>query len=448
MGPYRLFLFALCLATALNPLNSSMIAVTLVAFREDFDLSVAAVSWVITAFYIASAAIQPLLGQVADEHGPRRILLVGMAIVVVGCLVAAAATSWFMLCLGRVVSACGTSAAFPAAIALIGRDAPARTHVSMLARIQLSGSLAVAVGPVVGGLLLAAGGWRAVFLVSIPLAGLAAAAVLISVNTDPRPPNRRATHFARDLDVRGVVLMTLALTTTVLTLQAATWFSRALYATILLASSVALVRTERRHPRPAVDFRVLSDNPALARVYGAWLLLCTFYYTVLYGLPQLLEDLGRLPHTSIGLALAPLAVTSVAITPFIVWAFRRRTPSKVLKIGTGFSVLVCVTSLAAGEWPTFWVGALIGCALGLTNGAVTLATNQQIFDATPTGQAGTSAAMFQSLRYAGAIASTCVLGFAFQQQATPQGWAVAIFICTAACIAALVLTAANSNNAT
>ena len=61
----------LSLGTALNPLNSSMIAVALVVLRADFGLDVAAVTWVVTSFYLASAAGQPLMGRLADRFGPE-----------------------------------------------------------------------------------------------------------------------------------------------------------------------------------------------------------------------------------------------------------------------------------------------------------------------------------------------------------------------------------------
>src|SRR5438128_12697072 len=79
---------ALSLGTALNPLNSSMIAVALVVLRQDFALDVATVTWVITSFYLASAAGQPLMGRLADRFGPRRLFTFGMAVVAVSCLLA------------------------------------------------------------------------------------------------------------------------------------------------------------------------------------------------------------------------------------------------------------------------------------------------------------------------------------------------------------------------
>lgn len=92
---------ALSIGTALNPLNSSMIAVALVVLREDFALDVATVTWVITAFYLASAAGQPLMGRLADRFGPRRLFTFGMALVAVTCAIAPFLPSFALVCVAR-----------------------------------------------------------------------------------------------------------------------------------------------------------------------------------------------------------------------------------------------------------------------------------------------------------------------------------------------------------
>jgi MFS family permease len=72
----------LCTGTALSALNSGMIAVALATIRRDFTLDIATVTWVITSYYLASAALQPLMGRLADRYGPRRLFTFGMAVIV------------------------------------------------------------------------------------------------------------------------------------------------------------------------------------------------------------------------------------------------------------------------------------------------------------------------------------------------------------------------------
>src|SRR5438045_1618744 len=70
------------LGTLLNPLNSSMIAVALVPMRDDFGVTLAAASWLVTAFYVTAAIGQPLMGRVADVIGPKRVFCAGWVVVI------------------------------------------------------------------------------------------------------------------------------------------------------------------------------------------------------------------------------------------------------------------------------------------------------------------------------------------------------------------------------
>lgn len=109
----------LSLGTALNPLNSSMIAVALVVLRADFALDVATVTWVVTSFYLTSAAGQPLMGRLADRFGPRRLFLLGMALVAVTCALAPFAPNFALLCVARAFMALGTATAYPSAVVMV-----------------------------------------------------------------------------------------------------------------------------------------------------------------------------------------------------------------------------------------------------------------------------------------------------------------------------------------
>lgn len=158
-------LMPLALSTILNPLNSSMVAVALVSMQRDFGVSISTVTWVISAFYLAACAGQPLMGRFADRFGPRRVLMAGMVLVAVAAVVAPFAPGFGVVVACRVVQSRGTSTAFPSAMTVLRREQSTRGP----AVIATANTVGAALGPVLGGILVALGGWEAIFWMNLPL---------------------------------------------------------------------------------------------------------------------------------------------------------------------------------------------------------------------------------------------------------------------------------------
>src|SRR5690348_12261757 len=115
----RRMVAAVALATLLNPLNSSMIAVALVPIQAEFHASVGDAAWLIAGFYIAAAVGQPLMGRLADQLGPRRVFLTGLVLAGVAGPLAPFAPSIGWLAWLRVLQSIGTSAAYPSGMAML-----------------------------------------------------------------------------------------------------------------------------------------------------------------------------------------------------------------------------------------------------------------------------------------------------------------------------------------
>lgn len=179
-------IFPVALGTVLNPLNSSMISVALVAIALDFQVTSTTVTWLISAFYLMASIGQPLMGRFADRFGPRRVFMLGMAIVVVSGVVGPFSPDVAWLVVARVIQALGTSAGFPSAVAVIRSMAVTRgTDVQAgLSVISMMTSLSAAVGPFIGGLVILFGGWEALFWLNIPLAAIALVAAWLWVPHD------------------------------------------------------------------------------------------------------------------------------------------------------------------------------------------------------------------------------------------------------------------------
>jgi MFS family permease len=402
----------LSLGTALNPLNSSMIAVALVVLRGDFGLDVATVTWVITSFYLASAAGQPLMGRLADRFGPRRMFTLGMGAVAIACALAPFSPNFALLCVARAVMALGTATAYPSAVVMIGAIAHrAGTESSrQLGRIQMANTSAAAVGPVAGGLLVGQVGWEALFLVNVPLA---LAALFIVRKVAPADGVRERGSFARlarDSDIPGITGFVGSLLLVMMALLDVApgyrwWMLGA--GTVVAA---LFVWRELCFSPPFLDLRLLGRNRPLMLVYLGFAVFSSVYYFVFFGLPQLLQEAGGYDPGLVGLLMLPLAAMSVLATPWAVRAMGKFGVRRVLIAG-----VVLLTLVAALMW--LLTGSLaiplvlaLTTLMGVPYGAVGIASNQGMFLSTRPQERGVAAGIYQTCRYVGAITATVLIG--------------------------------------
>lgn len=421
---------ALSLGTSLNPLNSSMIAVALVVLREDFALDVATVTWVITSFYLASAAGQPLMGRLADRFGPRRLFTFGMALVAVTCALAPFAPNFALVCVARALMAVGTATAYPSAVVMV-------TELSRLAklpstrplgRIQMASTSAAAVGPVVGGLLVSLLGWQALFAVNVPLALLALIVVHRAAPADSGRETGKLSTLIRDSDIPGI----LAFVTSLMLAMMALLNVMPGYRWWLLGAATVIAALfawrELRFRPPFLDLRLLGRNRPLLLVYLVFVVFSGVYYFAFFGLPQLLQEAGHYDAGLVGLLMFPLAAMSVLVTPVTVRLIERFGVRSVLIAG---ALILLVASGGLGAltmslWPplVFVLTAL----LGVPYGVVSTASNQGLYVSARPEERGVAAGIFQTCRYLGAIAATVLIGVLYGPGVNQANWRLMVLV--------------------
>lgn len=410
--------------TALNPLNSSMIAVALVVLREDFRLDVATVTWVITAFYITSAAGQPLMGRLADRFGPRRLFMFGMGLVAVTCALAPLSPNFLFVCIARALMALGTATAYPSAVVMVGAltRLADTTSTRPLGRIQMANTSGAAVGPVVGGLLISLMGWEALFLINVPLALAALFIVRKFAPADAGREQGSVASLLRDSDIPGILAFTASMVLLLMGLLNAVpgyrWWL--LGGAMLLAALFAW--RELSFKRPFLDLRLLGRNRPLLLVYLGFTVFSAVYYFAFFGLPQLLQEAAGYNPGLVGVLMLPLAAMSVVITPLAVRAIDRFGVRRVLLAG-----VVLLTLAAAALWLlTTSFAVLLVLALtalmGVPYGAVGLASNQGLYLSAAPEDRGVAAGIFQTCRYVGAISATVMIGLFYGTGVNQGNW--------------------------
>ena len=201
------------LTASLMPLNSTMVAVAVPSIARSVGHGPAAVTQALVATYlIAAIALQSPGGKLGDRLGHWRVLALGQAVVGTGAILGFLATSLPVLAGARVLMATGGALAVPATLALLRVSLPLERRGRAFGTFGAVMALAAALGPIVGGVMVDAFGWEAVFVANVPV--LAVAAVLVASADrvrDARPSSR--------FDTLGSALLTAALVLLVLAAQ-------------------------------------------------------------------------------------------------------------------------------------------------------------------------------------------------------------------------------------
>jgi MFS family permease len=432
---------ALSLGTALNPLNSSMIAVALVVLRKDFGLNVTTVTWVITAFYLASAAGQPLMGRLADRFGSRRLFVFGMALVVVVCALTPFSPTFAFLCVGRIFLAIGTATAFPSAIAMLKTitEQAGLSSPRLIGRIQIANTSGAAIGPVIGGILVTTLGWQAIFWVNVPLAVLAMIGTRLFAPADAVREREPMRVTIGQSDIPGILAFAATLVALLIFLLSLPSGPAWWLVPVTLAACAVFIWREMSTKTPFIDLRLLAANHALMMVYLCFAIFNLIYYCAFFGLPQFLEDQGGYRTDIVGLLMFPLAALSVVITPFAARLIERRGLHFTLNLGGSMLLLSAALLGLIGLTTSPVVVLLITAAMGIPYCIVSIAMSQALYASVRPQDAGVAAGIFQTSRYVGAILATALLGMMFASGTTSTNWLLVIAVATALAVVLLGL---------
>jgi MFS family permease len=412
-------LLAIALATILNPLNSSMIAVALVAVHEDFHVSVGTSTWLVSAFFLVGAVGQPLMGRLADLLGARRVFISGVALAAVVCALAPLSPSFGWLVAARAVQALATSTAFPAGLGLIRAASGHRVPASALAVLSVAASTSAALGPTIGGVLLAQWGWQAIFLVNVPIT---LACITLALRWLPAPPPADAGGGGwSGVDFPGVILFAATLTPILGALlvfgSAQGWFLLA----VVPVAAVLLAMRELRYNTPFFDIRLLMHSPGIISVFVQFAATTFIFYSFFFGLPIWLEQIGGYDARAAGLLILPLTGIAVVVTPIAASMIERFGTRLPLVIGSTFMLAGSLLMLTMAPGISILLILASCLVLGVPNAFNNLGLQAALYGATPPERISWAAGQFQTFRYVGATLAGAVLGSVFRAGATTAG---------------------------
>ncbi|QVN22392.1 MFS transporter [Burkholderia pyrrocinia] len=294
-------------------LDVTIVNIALAHLAADLRLPVAGLQWVVDAYTLAFAVLMLSGGALGDRFGARRLYVAGLVLFALASLACGAANSPAMLIAARALQGVGAAAMLPNSLALLNDACRHDPHLRARAVgwWTAAGSISIAAGPVVGGLLIAAWGWRGIFLVNLPLcaAGLAAAFAWVPARRAKAAPAAQPRSI-RTLDLRGqliAIAMLTALTGAVIEWRPLGFAHPVVAGGFALAALAALafVAVESRTATPMLPLSLFRHRTFSAAVLFGICVNLTYYGTV-FVLALYLQRARGESALQAGLAFLPL----------------------------------------------------------------------------------------------------------------------------------------------
>ncbi|MFI1769495.1 DHA2 family efflux MFS transporter permease subunit [Streptomyces sp. NPDC020800] len=421
-GRRRLVLAVCCLSVLLVSLDTTILNVALPSIRQDLNSSVSGLQWTLDAYTLVLASLLTLAGSTADRVGRRRIFQLGLVLFTGASALCSLAPTTGWLVTFRMVQAVGGSMLTPVAMAILTNTFPEpRERARAIGVWGGVVGVSMAVGPVLGGLLVQSAGWRSVFWLNVPVGAVALVLTALYV------PESRAARARRSDPVGQLLVMVLlgALTYTLIEAPGQGWTAPLVVACLIAAAGalVGLVPYENRRAEPLIDpqlFRSASFSGATLTAVFAFAALGGFLFAnALY-----LQGELALSPLEAGLRMLPMAVLSLVCPPLsgrIVGSRGPRVPLLIAGAGItasgGLAVLV-----TRSPHPSYVLLALTYALFGLGFGFVNAPITDTAVAGLPRDQAGVAASLAATSRQVGSAIGIAVIGAAVAAGARPAAW--------------------------
>lgn len=388
-------------------LDTTIVSVALPAIQADLGGGLSGLQWIANAYTIVFAGLLLGMGAFSDRLGGKRVYAAGLAVFVVASALSAATSSLGMLIAMRALLGAGGAALVPASLSLLASayPDPARRTRAFGVWASVTG-IAMAIGPVAGGLLVDSLGWRSIFLINVPIGLVSLISTLFIAET--------ARRQQRGFDAAGLLLAFAAIGSLSFALMegdAYGWGSLAILLTlaVFLCSAAAFAIVETKSSRPMLPFS-LFKHPTVSAGMLAGIAVNIGISGILFLIPLYFQQTrGMSAHTS-GLALLPLTLP-VAIFPAIAGRIAARTGPR-FSLALGFALAAAGTLLQAGSgaatpYAINFAGLLL---LGIGIPFIIPPLMSAVMSSAPGQLAGTASGAFNASRQLGSTVGVGLLG--------------------------------------
>ncbi len=398
---------AVAIGVFLSTIDGSIVNIALPTLARELRAPFAAVQWVVLAYLLVLVTLMMVAGRLADVYGKRSLYCTGFVIFTLGSLACGLATSVVYLVMARVLQGVGASLLMALGAAIVTEIFPPQERGKAMGIVGMMVSVGLISGPTLGGIILSAFSWHAIFFVNLPLGVIGTALVLRVVPTGA-PPLRQP------FDMRGALLLFSALLCFLLAITLGphasfTSFWIVVLGAVAMVGFVAFVRTELAVAYPLVDLSMFRNSTLATNVITGSLVFVASSGLV-FLLPFFLQNVqGRSPREA-GLLMITAPLMVGVTSPVSGWLSDRVGTRPLTAIGLGMLVFAYgfISTLTSDTSTLGYIGRIVWVGFGM--GIFQSPNNSAIMGSVPRERLGVASGLLSLTRTLGQTLGVALMG--------------------------------------
>ena len=388
-------------------LDNTVVNVALPAIQEDLGADLSQLQWIVTGYALTFAALMLIGGKLADAYGRRLLFVIGIVVFTAASLWCGLADSGEMLIAARVVQGAGAALMNPATLSIIAATFPPKERGMAIGIWAGVSALALAIGPLVGGLLTEHLSWHWIFFVNVPVGVVAVAASLLLINE-----SKDETHESLDLPGLGTSALGLfALTYGLIEANGYGWTSARIVGSFVVAavSLASFLVIERRRRSPMLDLSLFRSG-TYTGANVAMLLVALSMFGVFFFVSLYMQNVLGYSAVQAGAAFLPMTLIIIVVAPVAGKASDRYGSRWLMTIGMVLLGVQLLYLSQLGPDATFW-DLLPGFVVGGLGMSMTMTpTAAAATRAVPVSKAGVGSAVLNAMRQVGGSIGIALMG--------------------------------------
>jgi len=360
-------------------LDSTVVNVAMDSLTKDMHSTLTTMSWTITGYTLAVAAVIPLAGWLMDHFGAKRIFIITIILFTLGSLLCSFAETPSQLILYRVIQGLGGGMVAPIGFAMVFRIAPPNKMGALMGMLGIPMLLGPALGPLVAGYFVEYQTWHWIFLINVPVGILA---VLLALKFLPKFD----TKAVPKLDILGMILAPIAFSMLAYGVSESSkgWDSSSTL-TGLIVGGVAMILfiiVEVRHPHPIMELKVFKSKGFTLGAITIWLMMIAMFGMFLI-MPLYLQTIKHYTPLETGLVIFPQAIASGIMMPISGRLYDKfgARPLSIVGLATVAGTLATLSNISVDSSKVFFIICQISIGMGM--GLSMMGLNTHVLQSAP-----------------------------------------------------------------